>query len=89
MAKGLTQGDLMIWTMEHPNGQRFYYVIEKEPFLKEGLKKAVHRPGSTGDAVFRYKDQAEAEIAKFPPAETPAETPAAAGAEEASVGTQA
>jgi hypothetical protein len=74
MGKGgkLTQKDLMIWTMEHPNGTKFYYVIEKEPFEKEGMKKAVHRVGSTGDAVFKYRDQAEEELAKFP-----------AGAEEA------
>lgn len=69
MAKGeaLTQKDLMIWTMAHPNGIKTYYVIEKEPFRKEGLKKAVHRTGTTGDAVFAYRDQAEAELNKFPP----------------------
>lgn len=73
MAKGtLTQQDLMIWVMDHPNGTKYYYVIEKEPFEKEGLKKAVHRVGTTGDAVFRYRDQAEAELAKFPPGEEPA-----------------
>ncbi|HLN60561.1 MAG TPA: hypothetical protein VK464_03345 [Symbiobacteriaceae bacterium] len=74
MAKGgkLTQKDIMIWTMEHPNGTKTYYVIEKEPFETEGVKKSVHRVGSTGDAVFRYRDQAEAEIAKFPPGEEPA-----------------
>jgi len=68
MAKGrnLTQKDLMVWTMTHPNGTRTYYVIEKEPFLNEGLKKAVHRSGTTADAVFAYRDQAEAEMAKFP-----------------------
>lgn len=69
MAKGgkLTQKDIMIWTMEHPNGTKAYYLIEKEPFQQEGAKKAVHRVGTTGDAVFRYRDQAAAELAKFPP----------------------
>jgi hypothetical protein len=88
LAKGakLTQADLMIWTMNHPNGTKTYYLIEREPFEKEGLKKAVHRIGTTGaDAVFKYLDQAEAELAKWPapeveaPAaevETPAEAPA-------------
>ncbi|HWI60688.1 MAG TPA: hypothetical protein VNT75_02485 [Symbiobacteriaceae bacterium] len=68
MAKGgkLTQKDLMIWTLEHANGTKSYYLLEKEPFEKEGVKKAVHRLGSTGDAVFRYRDQAEQELAKFP-----------------------
>ncbi len=72
MAKGdkLTQKDIMIWTMHHPNGTRFYYLLEKEPFEKEGVKKALHRTGSTGDAVFRYLDQAEAEVAKYPLGET-------------------
>lgn len=76
MAKGgkLTQKDIMIWTLEHSNGTKFYYLIEKEPFEKEGLKKAVHRVGSSGDAVFRYRDQAEAELAKFPPGEDAAAT---------------
>lgn len=78
MAKGgkLTQKDIMIWTMNHPNGTKFYYLIEKEPYEKEGLKKALHRVGSMGDAVFRYLDQAQAELAKYPPGEeeTPAET---------------
>lgn len=98
MAKGgkLTQKDLMIWTMTHPNGTKTYYVIEKEPFEREGLKHSVHRLGSTGDAVFAYRDQAEAEIAKWPPGEEePAEgaqpdeasaeaaEPAEAAAEEA------
>jgi hypothetical protein len=71
MAKGgkLTQQDIMIWTMEHPNGTKTYYLIEKEPFEKEGVKKAVHRPGTFGDAVFRYRDQAEAELVNFPPGE--------------------
>ncbi|MDB4896360.1 MAG: hypothetical protein JWN15_2622, partial [Firmicutes bacterium] len=71
MAKGnLTQKDLMIWTMDHPNGTKFYYVIEKEPFQNEGFKKSVHRVGSNhGDAVFRYLDQAEAELAQWPPGE--------------------
>lgn len=79
MAKGkLTQQDLMIWVMDHPNGTKYYYVIEKEPFEKEGLKKAVHRVGNTGDAVFRYRDQAEAEIAKFPPGEQAAPADVAA-----------
>jgi|GEM_PF-2110492 len=73
MAKGkLTQSDLMIWTMNHPNGTKFYYLIEKEPFEKEGVKKAVHRTGSTGDAVFRFRDQAEAELAKWPLPDEPA-----------------
>ncbi|MFZ5815475.1 MAG: hypothetical protein ACOY93_09275 [Bacillota bacterium] len=67
MAKGgLTQKDLMIWVMDHPNGTKFYYLIEKEPFEKEGLKKAVHLPGTTADAVFRYRDQAEEALARFP-----------------------
>lgn len=82
MAKGkLTQQDLMIWVMDHPNGTKYYYVIEREPFEKEGLKKAVHRAGTTGDAFFRYRDQAEAELAKFPPGEEE-EPKAAAVAEE-------
>lgn len=68
MAKGgkLTQQDIMIWTMEQPNGTKCYYLLEKEPFEKEGVKKAVHRVGTFGDAVFRYRDQAEQELAKFP-----------------------
>jgi hypothetical protein len=71
VAKGnFTQKDLMIWTMDHPNGTKFFYVIEKEPFLKDGFKKSVNRVGSNfGDAVFRYLDQAEAELAKWPPGE--------------------
>lgn len=71
MAKGgkLTQKDIIIWTMEQPNGIKQYYLLEKDPFEKEGLKKAVHRVGSTGDAVFRYRDQAEQELAKFPSGE--------------------
>lgn len=83
MAKGakLTQADLMIWTMNHPNGTKTYYLIEREPFEKEGLKKAVHRTGSSGDAVFKFRDQAEAELAKWPEPEV--EAPAAEGAEAA------
>ena len=81
MAKGgLTQADLMIWVMEHPNGIRFYYLIEREPYEREGLKKAVHRFGSTGDAVFRHRDQAEAELAKFPPGEADGDAQEAVGA---------
>lgn len=84
MAKGgkLTQKDIMIWTMEHPNGTKTYYLIEKEPFEAEGVKKAVHRVGSVGDAVFRYLDQAQAELAKFPPGEEPAAEKAAEPAGE-------
>jgi hypothetical protein len=69
MAKGgkLTQKDLMILELDKGNGTKVYYLIEKEPYEKEGIKKAVHRVGTTGDAVFRYRDQAEAELAKFPP----------------------
>lgn len=80
MAKGkLTQQDLMIWVINHPNGTKHYYVIEKEPFEKEGVKRAVHRVGTTGDAVFAYRDRAEAELAKFPAGETEeAEAPAEA-----------
>lgn len=59
----------MVWTMEHPNGTKHFYLIEKEPFAKEGIKKAVHRLGTTGDAVFRYRDQALEELAKYPPGE--------------------
>lgn len=86
MAKGgkLTQQDIMILKLEYPGGVKSYYLIEKEPYEKEGLKKAVHRVGSTGDAVFRYRDQAESELAKFPPGEAqgaPAE--AAEAAQEA------
>lgn len=68
MAKGgkLTQKDIMIWTMNHPNGTKTYYLIEKAPYQKDRVKKALHRVGSTGDAVFAYLDQAEAELAKFP-----------------------
>lgn len=85
----MTQKDLMIWTMLHPNGTRTYYLLEKEPFLKEGFKKAVNRIGSTGVAVFQYRDQAEAELAKYPPgAEESAgddggDSPTGAGAGEA------
>lgn len=71
----------MIWTMNHPNGTKTYYLIEKEPYLKDRIKKAVHRIGSTGDAVFAYLDQARAELAKFPPGEE--EKPAAAPEAEA------
>lgn len=69
VAKGdkLTQKDLMIWTMLHPNGTRTHYLLEKEPFLNEGFKKAVNRLGSMGVAVFNYRDQAESELAKYPP----------------------
>lgn len=76
MAKGgaLTQRDLMIWVMDHPNGTKFYYLIEKAPFLESGVKKAVHRVGSTGDAVFRHRDQAEGELAKFPSGDEEAAT---------------
>jgi hypothetical protein len=83
VAKGnLTQKDLMIWTMDHPNGTKYYYVIEKEPFQNEGFKKSVHRVGSNhGDAVFRYLDQAEAELAQWPPGE--AEKPAQAAPADA------
>lgn len=68
MAKGgkLTQQDLMIWTMLHPNGLKYYYLIEKEPFETEGFKKAVHLPGTTTDSVFLYRDQAEAALGLFP-----------------------
>lgn len=85
MAKGgkLTQKDIMIWTMFHPNGTRFYYLLEKEPFEKEGVKKALHRIGSTGDAVFKYLDQAHAELAKYPSGDEEAPAAAAAPAEEA------
>ncbi|MDF2628994.1 MAG: hypothetical protein K0R39_2825 [Symbiobacteriaceae bacterium] len=71
MAKGgkLTQKDIMIWKMEQANGMKSYYLLEKEPFETEGVKKAVHRVGTTGDAVFRYRDQAEQELAKFPSGE--------------------
>lgn len=74
MAKGdkLTQQDIMIWTMTHPNGTKTYYLIEKAPFEKEGVKKALHRVGGFGDAVFKYLDQAQAELAKFPPGEAAA-----------------
>lgn len=69
MAKGdkLTQKDIMIWTMNHPNGTKTYYLLEKAPFEKEGVKKALHLPGTTADSVFRYLDQAQAALAKFPP----------------------
>lgn len=81
MAKGkLTQQDLMIWEMNQSNGVKQYYVIEREPFEKEGFKKAVHRIGTTGDAVFRYRDQAEAALAEFPPGEE--EAPKAGAAAE-------
>lgn len=63
----LTQKDIMIWVMKQQSGIRTYYLIEKEPFERAGIKNAVHRVGTTGDAVFRYRDQAEAELAKFPP----------------------
>ncbi|HYG57081.1 MAG TPA: hypothetical protein VD902_03335 [Symbiobacteriaceae bacterium] len=68
MAKGgkLTQKDILILTLEHPNGTKLYYLVEKEPYEKERVKKAVHRLGTTGDAVFRYRDQAEEELARFP-----------------------
>lgn len=98
MAKGakLTQADLMIWTMTHPNGTKTYYVIEREAFESEGLKKAVHRTGSSGDAVFKYLDQAEAEIAKWPAPEVEvpeaaegAPAPAEAPVEEASAPAEA
>lgn len=71
MAKGnkLTQQDLMIWVMHHPNGIKHYYLIEKEPFETEGFKKAVHLPGTSADTVYRYLDQAEAALAKFPTGE--------------------
>lgn len=77
MAKGdkLTQKDIMILTLRHPNGTRTFYLVEKEPYEKEGVKKALHRIGSTGDAVFRYLEDAQAELAKYP---TGAEAPAAA-----------
>lgn len=91
MAKGdaLTQKDLMIWTMLHPNGTRTYYLLEKEPFLKEGFKKAVNRLGSTGVAVFQYRDQAEAELAKYPPgAEVSAGSDGAADAETQEAATE-
>lgn len=79
MAKGFTQKDLMIWTMQHPNGTKHYYLIEKEPFEKEGVKKSIHLPGSK-DAVFRFRDQAEAALKTFPAGE---EAPAAEAATEA------
>jgi hypothetical protein len=83
MAKGkLTQRDLMIWTMVRPNGTKVYYLIEKEPFEKEGFKKATHRLGTTGDAVFDYRDQAEAELAKYPPGEAETAVDVEAGAAE-------
>jgi len=71
LAKGgaLTQKDLTILKMAYAGGTSMYYLIEKEPFEKEGLKKAVHRFGTMADAVFRYRDQAEAELAKFPTGE--------------------
>ena len=83
MAKGakLTQADLMIWTMTHPNGTKTYYLLEREPFESEGLKKAVHRVGSTGDAVFKFLHLAEAELAKWPEPEV--EAPAEAAVETA------
>lgn len=85
MAKGakLTQADLMIWTMTHPNGTKTYYLIEREPFETEGLKKAVHRTGSSGDAVFKFLHLAEAELAKWPEPEPEVEAPAEAAAAEA------
>ncbi|HEY3367334.1 MAG TPA: hypothetical protein VGK74_19935 [Symbiobacteriaceae bacterium] len=71
MAKGgnLTQKDITIWVMSEASGLKSYYLIEKEPFEKAGIKKSVHRVGTTGDAVFRYRDQAEAELARFPAGE--------------------
>ncbi|HLO04350.1 MAG TPA: hypothetical protein VK191_14655 [Symbiobacteriaceae bacterium] len=83
MAKGakLTQADLMIWTMTHPNGTKTFYLLEREPFETEGLKKAVHRTGSSGDAVFKFLHLAEAELAKWPAPEV--EAPAEAAAETA------
>lgn len=86
MAKGakLTQADLMIWTMTHPNGTKTFYLLEREPFEKEGLKKAVHRIDSTGDAVFKFLHLAEAELAKWPAPE-PEEAPVEAAAGEAPV----
>jgi len=82
MAKAtLTQKDIMFWTMRHPNGINHYYLIERAPFEKDGLKKALHKIGMTSDSVFAHLEDAKAEFARYPSGDDSAEA-GEAGAEE-------
>lgn len=63
MAK-LYREDLIIW--KAPGAPR-WYLLEREPFEKEGVKKGVHRFGTVGtDAVFASAEEAREELARWP-----------------------
>lgn len=81
MAK-LYREDIVIWT---PPGGNKYYLLEREAFEKEKVKKSIHRFGQAGvDAVFPRRELAEAELLKFPSrAEEEAARAAAAAPAEA------
>lgn len=63
MAK-LYREDLMIW--KAPGAPR-WYLLEREPFDKEGVKKGVHRFGTVGtDAIFASAEEAREELSRWP-----------------------
>lgn len=68
----LTQEDIMVYEVPEQGGSR-YYLIEREPFEHNREKKAIHRKGTSADAVFRYKQDALAELERFPKKEEEAE----------------
>lgn len=64
MAGKLYREDLMIW--KAPDEDR-WYIIEREPFEKEGIKKGVFCYGTAGKvAQFASLAAAEAELARWP-----------------------
>lgn len=79
----LTQEDIMIYAVPE-RGETRYYLIERAPFEKNREKRALHRMGTSADAVFWHKEEALAELSKFPKAEVEeAEDAEAAGEPEA------
>lgn len=82
-AKGkdeLYREDIVIYTVRTAAGY-VHYLLEREPFESEGLKKSVFVHGRVGyDAVFQHREDAEAALARFPsrpPEEPEADEPAA------------
>lgn len=71
----LHREDLIIWS---PPAGGVYYLLERAALEKEGVKKCVHRAGTSADAVFPYRELAEAELMKFPTRAEGEAAPAAA-----------
>lgn len=63
--KQVYRDDLMIHAVSTASGAT-YYLIERRPFERQGLKKAVFCLGTFTDAVFGDRAAAAAELARFP-----------------------